>query len=356
MEQSELRKFHTRIEIRIIAGIVAVAIFISVIANGLVAVRIKADLESEAATKYLVDNTGYVNADTVERIQEKLQTLSDPVSLEDYYRLAGTQIAEEDYQGALGSIEQCIKLDDGSNQELHLDLLMKKGCLLVMLERDAEALISLDQVISEAPAESDAYLVKAQIYAKQEDLPNLVQALEWYLKYETGNAEIRELLAQAMFSMGDYAGAKAQYRYVLEEPGENTDLTQMQYLYGLTCIQLEDFQDAEEALLLALQQDETLSGIHYYIGVCKMSNEAYSEAVEFLSVSIEKGSMPQLSRYSRGISGLMTEGYDLVQAKEDLKFAAEYAGSDADESVRIQAVQLLERLAGIEAEAQLQTN
>lgn len=34
MEQSELRKFHTRIEIRIIAGIVAVAIFISVIANG----------------------------------------------------------------------------------------------------------------------------------------------------------------------------------------------------------------------------------------------------------------------------------------------------------------------------------
>lgn len=345
MEQSELRKFHTRIEIRIIAGIVAVAIFISVIANGLVAVRIKADLESEAATKYLVDNTGYVNADTVERIQEKLQTLSDPVSLEDYYRLAGTQIAEEDYQGALGSIEQCIKLDDGSNQELHLDLLMKKGCLLVMLERDAEALISLDQVISEAPAESDAYLVKAQIYAKQEDLPSLVQALERYLQYETGNAEIRELLAQAMFSMGDYAGAKAQYRYVLEEPGENTDLTQMQYLYGLTCIQLEDFQDAEEALLLALQQDETLSGIHYYIGVCKMSNEAYSEAVEFLSVSIEKGSMLQLSRYSRGISGLMIKGYDLVQAKEDLKFAAEYAGSDADESVRIQAVQLLERLA-----------
>lgn len=344
MEQEEHKRIRFPIWFRVVAAIVAVAILTSLAANGIVAVRIKAASESEAAINYLVDNTGYVNADTIGRLQDKLQILTEPQTLEDYYRLAGTQIAEEDYEGALGSIDACIALDDGSNQELHLDLLMKRGCLLVMLERDEEALAPLDQVLLEVPEQTDALLVKAQIYAKQEDMSNLVRTLEQYLGYEAGNTEIRLLLAQAMFSIEDYTGARNQYRKVLEgnEPLENE--TQIHYLYGLTCIQLGEFADAETYLTLALEKDSSLMGLHYYIGVCQMSREAYPEAVESFNAAIDQGSMLQLSHYSRGISGLMIDNYDTALLLGDLTYAAEYSGSDVDESISVQAAQLLQQL------------
>lgn len=344
MEQPLPKKFHTRIEIRIIAGIVAVALIISLVANAAVVVRIKADDETDAAMNYLVDKTGYVNAGTVDRIQEKLKTLSAPEALEDYYRLAGTQIAEEDYAGALQSIEQCIALDDGSNRELHLDLLMKQACLLIMLDRGAEALAPLDLVLQLKPDYADALLIKAQVYEEQQDIPNLVKTLDQYLEYESDNTELRVLLAQAMFSIEDYDGAMKQYRKILDSGETDLDMTEIQYLYGLTCIQTGAFTEAEESLLKALETDDALDGIYYYIGVCQMSREAFDEAVEFFSKAIEKNSMLQLSHYCRGVSGLMVEGYDMAVIIADLKLAAEYTGSDADMSVRTQAAELLRQL------------
>jgi hypothetical protein len=56
--------------------------------------------------------------------------------------------------------------------------------------------------------------------------------------------------------------------------------------------------------------------------------------------------MLQLSHYSRGVSGLMTENYDTKTVLGDLAFAAEYVGSDADETIASQAAQLLQQLEG----------
>ena len=121
------RKLRFPLWICITAGIVAFAIIVSLTANAAVAVRRKLGEDPEAAVSYLVGKTDHVNAGTVDRLREKLQTLEDPVTLEDHYRLAGTQIAEEEYAAALGSIERCIALDDRSNEALSIDLLMKKG-------------------------------------------------------------------------------------------------------------------------------------------------------------------------------------------------------------------------------------
>jgi tetratricopeptide (TPR) repeat protein len=125
----------------------------------------------------------------------------------------------------------------------------------------------------------------------------------------------------------------------LSDPEEN--LTQIRYLHGLACVQTGDMQEAEESFLMALEKDATLDGIHYYIGVCQMSREAYTDAVANLTVAVDSGSLIQLSRYSRGVCGLMIEGYDLELAVEDIVFAAEYDQPDADPAVTQQAADLL---------------
>jgi tetratricopeptide (TPR) repeat protein len=346
LEKAESMKFYKKPWTRVIAGILAVAMLSLLLANSLVVVRIKADSSTEAATNYLVDNTQYVHSDTLDRLQEKFRNLSEPTSLEDHYRMASIQIAEENYKGALTSIEQCIKQEDGSDRKLHQDLLLKQGCLLVLLERYSEALVPLDQVLLEAPDTLDALLVKAQIYATQQDIENLIRTLEQYLEIESDNLEIRHLLAQTLFSTEDYAGAEEQYRTILESEDELSDPSEYHYLYGLTCIQLSDFSTAQEHLIQALNSGKSYEGIHYYIGLCCMSNGAYAEAIEYLDTSIENESMLQLSHYSRGVSGLMTENYDTKTVLGDLAFAAEYVGSDADETIASQAAQLLQQLEG----------
>lgn len=320
-EVPEKKQFYKRIEIRIIAMVLVVALVLSLTTNAGGAVH---DMATRA----------------IDTIAQKLA----PKGMQEYYTLAGTQIAEEDYAGALESVKKCIRLDDGSDPELTLDLLMKKGCLLYLLDRDSEALAALDQVLAMDPAYSDAYLVKAQIYTRSEDDLMLIQTLEQYLDYVPNDPEVRATLAQAMFAAEDYEGAQKQYGLTLKyaQPGE--DMTEVFYLYGLTCIQTGDFQEAEESLTKAVEKDETLDGIYYYIGVCQMSREAYEEAVVSLTAAIERDSMVQLSRYSRGVSGLMVAGYDIAVATEDLRLAATYDGSDADETVSRQAGKLLEEI------------
>lgn len=343
-EKTGLKKFYTRPEVRVIAGVLVFAMLLSLFASGFVHVRIKPGSSEKAATNYLVDNTRYVGLDTVDRLQEKFRNLSQPISLEDYYRLAGIQIAEKDYEGALGSIENCLKLDDGRNVELHLDLLLKHGCLLVLLERYDEALISLDKVLLKAPNTADAILVKAQIYATQQDVESLIQTLEQYLQIESESTEIRLLLAQALFSTEDFEGAAEQYLKILESEDKLEEPSKYHYLYGLNCIQLSDFTAAQEHLLIALDSGNSYDDIHYYIGLCYMSSEAYEEAIEYLNTAIENESMLQLSHYSRGISGLMIENYDAEIILGDLAFAAKYEGVDADETISSQAAQLLKQL------------
>lgn len=347
LDQEEKKKPRFPLRIRIISGVVAFALILSLMANAATAIRIQVGEATEAAVNYLVERTDYVNAGTTQRLQDRIQTISVPETLEDFYRLAGTQIAGENYQGALDSIESCILLDDGSDDTLHQDLLLKKGCLLVMLDRDLEALAPLDQVLEEYPEQMDALLVKAQIYSRQQDLPNLTQTLKRYLELDTSNYDMRLLLAQAMFAIEDYTGAAQQYRLVLEDPENLVNPAQVQYLYGLTCVQLGDFFQAEESLTAALEADGELEAIHYYIGICQMSREAYSEAVESFSISVEKESMLQLSHYSRGVCGLMIEGYDVDSILIDLQLAAEYTDADIDTNVSQQAALLLEQLTGI---------
>lgn len=337
-----------RLWVRITACVLSLALIVSLGVNALVAVKIQTAQAHEAATNYLVENTEYVSAELLERLGEKLRTLPEPMNIEDYYRLAGTQIAEEKYEEALFSIEKCIELfDDNQTDELWIDLLMKKGCLEVLTQRFDEAEDTLNAVLKADPEQKEVYLILAQIHAGYDDLDLLEEDLNNYLAKAKDDLQIRALLAQTLFAKEEYEAAGEQYLLILDSQGEGVDMAEMNYLYALTGIQLENYQIAKEHMEAAIQLDESKLDAYYYLGICNMAQEEYEKAVESFTKAIDGNSMMQLSYYSRGVCGLMIEEYDYQKALDDLKQTEVYNGADLDPEISAQAADLLAELEAV---------
>ena len=344
-QRSKVR-FYRKPWVRIVAVVLTFAMVLSIAANSAVYIRIRRGGEMDAATNYLVDNTDYINQDELKRLEEYLKAQQQAEQLEDYYRLAGTQIAKEDYGGALESIGKCLELYPGGDETLFVDLLLKRACLLVLLMRQDEALEALDKVLQRQPDHADAYLIKAQIYAEREALEPLKEALEAYLTYAPGEAAIRMVYAQVLFETQCFEEAAGQYKLLVDMEMDATQKSEIWYLLGLTYLQTDDHAACEAALEEARREDPDteLDGLDYYLGICRMSREAYAEAVESFDASIEAGSMLQHSRYSRGVCLLVIDEPDMEAALEDLLFASEYDEADADPNVKLQADDLLAQL------------
>jgi tetratricopeptide (TPR) repeat protein len=166
------------------------------------------------------------------------------------------QIAREEYANALENIEKCISLYNNEGRDLYLDLLLKRGCLLVMLGRYDEALKSLNLALAEDPSAADVYLVKAQIYAERQNMEALTECLTAYIRLRPEDNSIRALLAQAQFTEGNYEAAARQY----EELMQNDPNAEIEYLYGLNAVRNSDFAAAEAALSSAISKGFRLIG------------------------------------------------------------------------------------------------
>ena len=346
MEQKPKYKFHHKPWVRATALILAGTMIFSIWANSAIKVDIQRGDEMDAATNYLVDNTDYVHEDEWGRFQDKLEAYQKATQLEDYYHLAGTQIAEEKYSEALSSINQCINLYPGGDEALHLDLLLKRACLLVLLVRQDEALTALDQVLEIQPNHTDACLIKAQIYAERNQLEPLTEVLAVYLSQMPEEYNIRLVYAQALFELQRFEEAAGEYTLLLESESEQVQKSEIWYLLGLTQLQLSDYAASEKALQQAKQGNPDLEGLDYYIGICQMSREGYAEAVASFTASIEKNGMLQHSHYSRGVCRIMLDSAD-EGALDDLRFAADYTGADADKNIKQQSGDLLAQLQGV---------
>ena len=109
----------------------------------------------------------------------------------------------------------------------------------------------------------------------------------------------------------------------------------------------QDAADADEPADTA--QPETpseadMDALYYYRGLCRLTLEQFDAAAEDYTRAIERGVSPQLSHYGRGVAELMRPAPDYEQAAEDLLFAANYEGDDADTETSAQALALLELL------------
>ena len=296
--------------------------------------------KQDASANYLVDNFDYLNKESrLQRMAEVVeQTFTEPTTLDDYYDRAARQIATGKYGDAISSIDECIGLYDESayDQSLYLDLILKKACLYVLQKDYANALSQIRKAIAINPDSSDAYLIEAQIYAEQQNYGGLIEALENYLRLVPGDTEIRGLLAQAKFMQDNYSEANTEYGKILEEVTDPKIL----YLYGLTAIQNEAYDQGEKSLTTAINLDDSYDCIYYYRGVCRMSNGKYEAAIEDLNRSLSRHELPEACHYTRAVCTLMLEEYEIDDVKADLQAAID--GTDA--TISQQASDLMAKL------------
>lgn len=353
------KKYYQKTPFRVIAGTLGMVMFSTMVLQSATSVKISRSVDDyKAAVNYLVDNTEYVNESGPVRVKDYIETLNTKDTLEDYYRLAGTQIAKEEYEAALKNIEKCIELYEDEEAELYTDLLLKRGCLQVLMGDYDIALKSLDLALADGAEATDIYLIKAQIYAEQEDIEALEQCLTAYLELKPEDNSMTELLAQIQLAKEDQQAPEQHYVQV-SNTGSNPEIKQtnivsepriqetntaskaeIEYLYGLNAVRDSDFITGEAYLTSAIEKDDSFEGIYYYRGVCNMSLEKYTLAIKDLTLSMEKKDMLQASYYTRGVCFLMDNQYEKGIA--DIEYAANL---NEDEEVTKQAKLLIEQLA-----------
>lgn len=335
---------YKRLWFRMTAFLLAAVMVFSIWASGAIQVRIRARSEQDAAGQYLIDNTDYVQSGDLSRLEEKMQTYFAPTTLEDYYRLAGTQIGAGEYEAALASVETCLELYSGEDDTLHMDLLLKRGCLHVLLKQYEQAVKALEEVLLKEPEQADAYLVLAQIYSETGNYQGLLPVLGEYLKLKPQDNDIRVVLAQVLFQIGEYALAIEEYEKLKQAENLSESLNQISFLEALAYIQMEDYGAAKELLLEIENSQEELTGSSYYLGVCYLSQEEYESAETYFTASLDAGEMVQLASYSRAVCRLMKKKFDYNGAMADLETAIAYAEADVDTAVTEQAQGLLDTI------------
>lgn len=335
---------YKRLWFRATAFLLAVIMVFSIWAGGAIHIRIQPRSEQDAAGQYLVDNTDYVQAGDLSRLEDKMQTYFQPSTLEDYYRLAGTQIGAGEYAQALDSVNTCLELYNGEDQVLYMDLLLKRGCLHVLLGEYEQAVAALEQVLLTDPEQADAYLVLAQIYSETENYAGLVPVLGEYLKLKPDDTDIRVVLAQVLFQLGQYQLAIEEYEQLKQSPALTESLNQILFLQALAYIQLEEYTTAKDLLLSIPDSAEKIPGSSYYLGVCFLSEEDYASGETCFTEALEAGEMIQLSSYSRAVCRLMKEEFDYDGALTDLETAIAYDQADRDPEITAQAQGLLDTI------------
>lgn len=364
---TEKRKLHTKPWVRVMAGILAFVLILTLMGIEWTWVDISADTD-DAAQVYLAGETEYVNASELERLKQQIMNLRQPVLLEDYYSRAGAAIAAEDYDEALKYIDKCLELYTSEyGEELHSDLLVKRGCLLTMLDRGAEAVEPLEEALDIDPKQGEVYLVLAQIYSGTGQTGELTGALANYVELEPGDGDMRLLLAQLQYEAEAYSTSAENVLRLLEDGrSKSRELSELCAGLGLILTQAGDYARALKLLDAAVSTDagtgkengsgspersdnqgaENTAGelglLYYYRGLCNLTLENYEAASEDYTLAIEGGNLIQLSHYGRGVAEMMTQEPDIEQALNDLAYAADYRGEDSDTAVSAQARELLE--------------
>ena len=335
---------YKRLWFRTTAFLLALIMVFSIWANGAIQIRIQPRSDQDAAGQYLIDNTDYVQSGDLGRLEEKVQTYFTPTTLEDYYSLAGTQIGAGEYEAALASVDTCLEMYPGDNETLYMDLLLKRGCLHVLLGQYEEAVAALEQVLLKDPEQADAYLVLAQIYSETGNYQGLILVLGEYLKLKPQDGDIRALLAQMLFELGEYQLAIKEYEQLRQLESMTESANQILFLEALAYIQMADYVTAKQILLTIMDTEEKVAGADYYLGVCYLSEEDYNSAEPRFTASLEAGDMVQLSAYSRAVCRLMKTEFDYDGAMADLEAAIAYAEPDVDPAITEQAQGLLDTI------------
>lgn len=336
------KKRKRKLWIRLVALFLVLTMVVGYWASAVTDIRI-ADDASNAAMSYLATQTDYVNQDKPARIMSLVRSMKKSESLEDYYLQASMRIGSAKYEEALPYIEQCLTLCSPSeNRDVYLDVLTKKGCLLALLQRNDEAVETLNKALETNKNLQDVYLVLAQIYLEENDTQKLEETLKTYLDLYPDDTDVRTTYFQTLAAAGKAEEAREQGEMIISSTGvSETNLDDAYHVMAILDFEEENFESALGYLEKIKNNEGTYKDIYYDMGICHMSLSEMDKATECFTRSIEVGYNKQTCLYSRGVCEFSKEEADYQSALEDLVAAYEYEGEDRDEETASMAEEFL---------------
>ena len=247
-----------------------------------------------------------------EAAPEAQSSIVDTQKLDASYTLALNAINAEDYDTAKEYLNVCFAYcDPQANPTMYADLLLKRACIDVIEGKNDMALLNLDAAIRVQPALADAYLVRTQVYAAQNQVDAAIESLEKYIEL-TEDTSLYETVAQLNEAKGDIEAAQVAYdKYVEGAGGEVAEAGFQSALYRM---QAGKFEEAIEGFE-AYADDETYgAGAAYNIGICKMNLGDYAGAIEAFTKCEEKGGQFEGLYYNRGVCALLGEQWEVAAA------------------------------------------
>ena len=239
-------------------------------------------------------------------------SVADNQKLDASYTLALNAINAEDYETAKEYLNICFAYcDPQTNPTMYADLLLKQACIDVIEGKNDMALLTLDAALKVQPDLADAYLVRTQVYAAQNEVDAAIESLEKYIEL-TEDTSLYETVAQLNEAKGDIEAAQAAYDKFVEGAGSEVEEAGFQSgLYKMQAGQLEEAIAAFEAYA----EDETYgAGAAYNIGICKMNLGDYAGAIEAFNTCEEKGGAFEGLLYNRGVCALMDAQWEAAAA------------------------------------------
>ena len=239
--------------------------------------------------------------------------IADTQKLDASYTLALNAINAEDYETAKEYLNVCFAYcEPSTNPTMYADLLLKRACIDVIEEKDDMALLSLDAALRVQPDLADAYLVRTQVYAAQNQVDAAIENLEKYIEL-TEDTSLYETVAQLNEAKGDIEAAQAAYDKFVE--GAGSEVQEAGFQSGLYKLQSGKFEEAIEAFEAYAEDETYAAGAQYNIGICKMNMGDYAGAIEAFTACEAKDGAFEGLYYNRGVCGLLSE--DWAKAAED---------------------------------------
>lgn len=331
---------------RAVAAFLAVAMTASIVLLNAAQVKLGGD-DASASTGVLSETTDYVQKSAVSRAGDVLSSLvTNPQTLEQYYRNASVQIGEAKYTEALASIEKCISLASKDDWTLLDELWLKRGALETLTGAYDEAMDSFTHITLGA-YRGEQLLIKAQIFNEQDNTRAACGMLHEYVRLYPDDLETRMTLAASYVQITEYDAALEQYDAVIAAGGDTDGTAYMQratarMMAGKYEDSISDFLAAKSAgyadpsaclaqcaLASYLLQNYTgvlgygaraielgsenftYETLYYYMGLSQLNLGDYTAAAELLTKSIDQGITMDDAYYYRGacymVNGSMAE-------------------------------------------------
>lgn len=314
----------------------------------------------------------------------RASSLTPQQQLNAHYSLYTIDMSLGAYEDALQDIEKCFEYAADADDELMADLHLKRGYVLIILDRPDDALDDLSACLTLTPSSSDAMLLRMQVCAQTGRVDEAFEQAEAYLTHYPKQTDVYSKLGELLSVQSDHGNAIRAFTACIDSgdavppetyllrgqsylqtgkyPEAIADLTvsidtapeqglRASYLRGVAYLQTgefdkaasdmavcvdavdrsraEDGQDADREALAA-QIDADILNTRYYYGIALIQLGRYQEAIPVFTACAAEGLSPGESIFWRGNCYL--EAQDYINATKDFEASMD-AGVEADNSL-----------------------